>query len=67
MNWEYFFWGIGFLIGGYLLYRIRKWNYIDIDSDEYRSINKLRNFNTWIVIFTCALVGVVLIIRSFPF
>lgn len=67
MNWEYFFWGIGLLIGGYLLYRFRKLDYINIDSDQYRSIIKLRNFNTWLVIIMCELVGIVLIIRSFPF
>ena len=67
MNWEYFFLGIGLLIGGYLLYRFRKLDYINIDSNQYRSIIKLRNFNTWLVIIMCELVGIVLIIRSLPF
>jgi hypothetical protein len=67
MSWEYFLWGIGLLIGGYLLYRFRKWDYINIDSDQYRSIIKLRNFNSWLVTIMCELVGIVLIITSLPF
>jgi hypothetical protein len=51
MNWELFFGGIVFLVA-----EMRKWN---IFSEP-------RKFNSWIIIVTFSIIGIVLIIKSIP-
>jgi len=62
MNWMYLLIGIAFIIGAFLLYKGRKWDFFQ--GDNYDAINKMRLFNTWLVIVLVAIMGLALILKA---
>jgi hypothetical protein len=62
MNWKKLLVGIAILIGTFLLYKMRKWDYYK--GDGFVSINKMRAFNTWMVITMGTIAGIVCILQS---
>ena len=65
MDWNQFLIGIAFLIGAFILYKTRKWDYYKGNREpEVRFINKLRAFKAWMLITMSAMVGIVYLIKS---
>ena len=62
MDWKQCFWGVGFLVAGYLFYR-------GIRRKSYMSENNLPNpeyVTNWGGLIIAVIVGIILIIRSLP-
>jgi len=63
VNWEYLLFGVGFLTVAIFLLIFRKMN--SNKRGKPVNTNKLREIKNWIYIFMFAILGVVLILKSF--
>jgi hypothetical protein len=63
MDWQSFFIGIGFLLASFFLYKMRRYDIVG-NIEEYKPINSVDIFITWVWVVVSGLFGIGFIIHS---